>query len=160
MGPSSTKGATSPSRRRPAVKVVVFQCPKGALASKRSPRRHRPRRRTILVEAPVSSIKTSLSGSKLAWLAFQASRAWATSARSCSAACRVFFEAEFVALDKAINGAAGGFLAQLCLNPLRQFFEAQVRLRLDQRQKPGRVRLQRRAALALTRRGRGAAGLV
>jgi hypothetical protein len=37
------------------VKVVVFQCPKGALARNRSPRRHRPRRRTILVEAPVSS---------------------------------------------------------------------------------------------------------
>ena len=27
MGPSSTKGATIARRRRPAMKVIVFQCP-------------------------------------------------------------------------------------------------------------------------------------
>ncbi len=57
--PSSTQGATMPVRRSPAVKVVVFQCPKGMPARNRCPRRHRPWRRAMLVDAQVSSMKTS-----------------------------------------------------------------------------------------------------
>src|SRR3954463_11496289 len=37
MGPSSTKGAMIPLARRPATKVVVFQCPAGATSTRRSP---------------------------------------------------------------------------------------------------------------------------
>ena len=37
MGPSMTMGASMPLRRRPAAKVVVFQCPCGRLALSRSP---------------------------------------------------------------------------------------------------------------------------
>src|ERR1700736_7031544 len=45
--------------------------------------------RTILVLAPVSSTNTSFVGSRLAWRAFQRSRARDTSGRSCSAPCSV-----------------------------------------------------------------------
>src|ERR1700731_2839187 len=44
----------------------------------------------MLVEAQVSSIKTSLRGSRLFCISRQAARASLTSGRSCSAACRVF----------------------------------------------------------------------
>jgi hypothetical protein len=42
IGPSRTKGAVMPVRRRPAVKVVVFQWPCGTAARHRSPRGLRP----------------------------------------------------------------------------------------------------------------------
>src|SRR3954469_23044895 len=42
MGPSSTKGAMIPLARRPATKVVVFQCPCGAASTKRWPLRPQP----------------------------------------------------------------------------------------------------------------------
>src|ERR1700730_13371511 len=44
IGALTTKGAVSPSRRRPATKVWVIQCPKGALERSRWPFRQRPRR--------------------------------------------------------------------------------------------------------------------
>src|ERR1700730_49878 len=53
------------------------------------PLSHRPSRGVMLVEAQVSSIKTSLSGSRLFCISRQAARASLTSGRSCSAACRV-----------------------------------------------------------------------
>ena len=42
MAPSRTIGAVVPLRRRPAVKVAVFQCTCGTAARQRSPRRDRP----------------------------------------------------------------------------------------------------------------------
>jgi hypothetical protein len=42
------------------MKVWVRQCPNGASASSRAPRRDRPRRRVILVVTAVSSIRISL----------------------------------------------------------------------------------------------------
>ena len=60
--PSSTKGATTPESRRPATIVLVFQCPCGMAARRRAPRGAQPERRAMLVEAQVSSMKTSRSG--------------------------------------------------------------------------------------------------
>src|ERR1700730_15297394 len=93
-------GAVSPSRRRPAVKVVVFQWPWGTAARHRSPRFERPRRRAILVVAPVSSMNTSRAGSRSGWNSNQARRRRATSGRSGSAACAVFFEADAAAVKE------------------------------------------------------------
>ena len=42
MAPSSTQGAVSPERRRPATKVMVFQWPKGTLSRQRSPTGDQP----------------------------------------------------------------------------------------------------------------------
>jgi hypothetical protein len=60
MGPSRTIGATMSDRRRPATKVVVFQWPCGMPALSLSPLGERPRRRAMLVEAQVSSMKEAL----------------------------------------------------------------------------------------------------
>lgn len=59
MALSTIHGAVSPWQRRPAMKLWVRQCPKGAEAVSLSPRRLRPRNRTILVLIAVSSMKTS-----------------------------------------------------------------------------------------------------
>ncbi len=56
MAPPSTMGAVIALRRSAPTKVVVFQCPCGRDA--------RPQRLAILVDAPVSSTNTSLSGSR------------------------------------------------------------------------------------------------
>lgn len=61
-----------PVSRSAPVKVVVFQWPCGTPARQRSPRGARPRRRAILVDSPVSSIKTSFAGSS--WLSNQGRR--------------------------------------------------------------------------------------
>lgn len=57
----------------------------------RSPRRQRPRSRTMLVEVEVSWINTRRAGSNIPCSRIQRRRARATSARSCSAARRLFF---------------------------------------------------------------------
>ena len=63
----------------------------GCAARSRSPFGARPRSRAMLVEAQVSSMKTSRSGSRSSWPSNQASRRFRTSGRSCSAAWAVFF---------------------------------------------------------------------
>src|SRR6266545_4708738 len=60
----------------------------------RRPRLARPRSRAIAVEVPVSSMNTSRAGSRAGCSSFQAARASATSGRSCSLACTIFFEAD------------------------------------------------------------------
>ena len=49
------------------------------------------RRRAMLVEAQVSSMKIKRSGSRSSWPSNQSSRCFATSGRLCSEACAVFF---------------------------------------------------------------------
>ena len=71
--------------------VEVFQCPCGVVSINRVPRLQRPRRRTMLVLAQVSSIKISLRGFRVGWFSRHSARALATSGRFCSAACKVFF---------------------------------------------------------------------
>src|ERR1700693_6381090 len=65
IGPSSTKGAIIPRRRRPATKVIVFQCPCGTWSVNRMRRGQRPRSRTMAVLVEVSSINNSMAGDVL-----------------------------------------------------------------------------------------------
>src|ERR1035437_10986137 len=94
MGPSVTIGAVNRWRRRAPTKVVVFQCPCGAEAIQRLPLGARPQRRVMLVDVHVSSMNISLSTSIPGNASTHALRACCTSSRSCSLACRVFFEGE------------------------------------------------------------------
>src|SRR5262245_37742909 len=102
-----TQGAVSALERRPATKVVVFQCPCGTRPIRRSPRGQRPFSRTIFVLAAVSSTNTKWAGSNMRRSRIQRRRARATSARSCSAARRLFFESNVVTLkEPPYRGAA------------------------------------------------------
>src|SRR5215470_99749 len=76
--------------RRPAMNVTVSQCPIGASATRRSPQRLQPFRRTILVVIAVSSIKTRRAVSSQPCSRIQRRRARATSARLRSSARRLF----------------------------------------------------------------------
>src|SRR6516165_1846252 len=60
----------------------------------------------MLVVVQVSSIKTSRAGSNMPCSRIQRRRARATSARCCSAAYRVFFEADAASLEEPPNRAA------------------------------------------------------
>src|SRR5215470_8600493 len=95
-----------PLRRSAATKVMVFQCPCGTRPIRRSPRGQRPLNRTILVLAAVSSTNTSPAGSNMPCSRIQRLRARASSARSCSAARRLFFESDLVALEEAPHRGA------------------------------------------------------
>src|SRR5262249_2472068 len=95
-----------PLRRSAATKVMVFQWPCGTRPISLSPRGQRPLSRTIVVLAAVSSTKTRWAGSNMPCSRIQRWRARATSARSCSAACRLFFESDVVMLEEAPHRAA------------------------------------------------------
>jgi hypothetical protein len=69
----------------------------------------------MLVEAQVSSMKISRSGSRSSWPSNQASRRLRMSGRSCSAACAVFFTRDLVPAAEAPERAhahEGSFLGQ------------------------------------------------
>src|SRR3954465_13158231 len=74
------EGSDNPVWRKPATKVIVFQCPCGTDAINRSPRGQRPLSRTMFVLVAVSSINTSLAGSSMPCSRIQRRRARATSA--------------------------------------------------------------------------------
>src|SRR5208282_6298287 len=154
MGPSTTNGAVIPLRRRAPTKVIVFQWPCGTRPTNRSPRAQRPLSRTIFVLAAVSSMNTSRAGSNMPCSRIQRRRARATSARSCSAARRLFFKRDPVTLEEAPRRGA------TAANPLlahrtNHLIQRQVRLLRNQPQQKIRMRLQRRGAP--TPRFRGAA---
>src|ERR1700688_4321231 len=134
--------------RSAATSVSVFQWPCGTLATRRSPRGERPRCRTILVVTAVSSMKTRRGASSLDCSTFSAARAAATSGRSCSAACKVFFERDVVAFVEAPDRGRTGFQPLLALEPRANLFERQVRLRCDQIKQPLAMLLERRATVA------------
>ena len=104
-------GCGHAAEARAPVKVVVFQCPCGMGARQRCPRLARPRRRASLVEAPLiafgaqPSMKTRCVGSRSGWVSNQASRRAATSGRSRSQACAVFFDGHGVAVEDAPDRA-------------------------------------------------------
>jgi hypothetical protein len=129
-----------PFRRRAPVKVVVFQCPCGTAARHRWPRKARPRSRAILVEAPSitvgarPSMKMRRSGSRSGWASNQALRRAATSGRSCSLACAVFFEGHRVTVEKTPHGAGREGCAMLRAKHLGQFDKSNVLLHLDRGQ--------------------------
>src|ERR1700722_19974051 len=93
----------------------------------------RPLSRTMLVLTAVSSRNTSRAGSSKPCSRIQRRRARATSARSRSAACRLFFEGNVVPVEKTPQRTAAGSYP-----PLTQFrnrlHQGQVRLLRDQRQ--------------------------
>src|SRR5271167_3747786 len=153
IAPSSTNGAIIPSWRKPATKVIVFQCPCGTDATSRSPRKQRPLSRTIFVLVAVSSINTSRAGSSMPCSRIQRRRARATSARCRSAACRLFFKRDVVAIEKAPKRAAAGSnppFAQLCDN----LYQSQILLFFNQGQDlAGKLFERRSAAAARLRRG-------
>src|SRR6266404_9707978 len=154
-----THGAVSAVERRPATKVVVFQWPCGTLPTSRSPRGARPRSRAILVEVPVSSMKTSRSGSSLACLSDHAVRAAATSGRSCSAARTLFFEADAVAVEEPPDRPQPRLLLTLIEQTALDLFQRQIGFMPNQLKQPVLVFLQRRSALALDRSGLKTPGL-
>ena len=145
--PSTTHGAVIPFQRKPATNVRVFQCPCGTQPSSRWPRGHRPLSRTIFVLAAVSSINTSRVELSMPCRRFQDRRAWATSGRSCSAARRLFFKADFMALEEFPYGSATACNPML-VHGTDHFIQRQVRLFLNQREQPRRMCLQWRRAPA------------
>src|SRR5580704_16142168 len=153
MAPLITIGAVILLWRKAATKVIVSHAPSGTVPITRTPRGARPLSRTMLVLTAVSSINTSWAGSSMPCSRIQRRRARATSARCRSAACRLFFKGDVVAVEKTPERAAAGFnppLAQLC-NRLDQ---GQVPLFSNQRQDLGRELFQRRnAPAARLRRG-------
>src|SRR3954470_17406013 len=105
MAPSTTIGAVSPSARRAATNVVVFQCPWGTGMTSRAPTGARPYRRVMFVLAHVSSMNTSRAGSRAAIASAHSSRFAFTSGRSCSAARRTFFERQPEPVEARGQGA-------------------------------------------------------
>src|SRR5687767_4812221 len=79
--------------------------------------------------------------------AFSSLRAAATSGRSCSAACRTFFERDLVAVVEAPNGAGGDSKLLLAAKPVTDLLKRQVGLLRHEIEQPLRVRLERRAAV-------------
>src|SRR5258708_3205185 len=123
-----------PCRRKAPVKVMVFQCPRGMGARQRCPRRARPRRRAILVDTKVSSMKTSRAGSRSGWPSNHASRRAATSARSCSLACAAFFKSDAVTVEETPDRARREAGAVFGAQQVGQFDQRDVHLGVDARQ--------------------------
>jgi hypothetical protein len=147
IGPSITRGATIPSWRKPATKVVVFQCPCGTEATNRSPRGQRPLNLTMLVLVAVSSMNTSRAGSSMPCFRIQRRRARATSARSCSLACRLFFDGDIMSLEKSPDRSAAA-RNSLLAHRRNNLVQRHVWPCGNQNQQPFRVLLQRRRAPA------------
>src|ERR1035437_6074966 len=144
---SMTNGAVMAFLRKPATKVVVFRWPYGACPMRRSPRLQRPRKRVIAVLVPVSSMKTSLSGSSFACSRFHSSRAAATSGRNCSAARRLFFDADFARVEEPPERRDAGHNATFA-RVTKYLRERDIRPLGDQPQQPFGMINQRRTAMA------------
>src|SRR5271165_973882 len=90
-------------------------------------------------------MNTSLAGSNRPCSRIQRRRARATSARSCSAARRLFFERDLVPLEEPPDGRATARNFELTHHP-DDLVQRQVGLQFDQRQQKVRVLLQWRRA--------------
>src|SRR5271169_463114 len=80
--------------------------------------------------------------------AFNAARAAATSGRSCSAACRVFFERDLVTIEEAPDRGRSNLESLHAAEPHADIIQRQVRLRGDKIKQPLLMFVQRRAAMA------------
>src|SRR5438552_17895440 len=80
--------------------------------------------------------------------AFNSSRAAATSGRSCSAACRTFFERDLVAVVEAPDRAGSDSELLLAPKPVADLLERQIGLLRHEIKQPSLVRLERRATVA------------
>src|SRR5882724_13005200 len=145
MAPSITIGAVILLWRKAPTKVIVSHFPSGTVPTTRVPLGARPLSRTILVLVAVSSINTSRAGSSMPCSRIQRRRARATSARFCSAACRLFFEADIVSIEKALEGAPTAGDTSLGHRG-EDLLECQIGLLGNQSQEPVRVLFQRRSA--------------
>ena len=94
IAPSKTPGAVSPVTRHAARNVLVCQRPQRAWAWTRAPRGARPYRRSRVVVLPVSSRNTRWATSQVGAAACHATRAAATSGRSCSDGRTVLFHGQ------------------------------------------------------------------
>jgi hypothetical protein len=129
------------------MKVIVFQLPSGTRPITLTPRGARPLRRTMLVVTAVSSRNTSRAGSSSPCSRIQRRRARATSARSRSAACRLFFKGDVVPPKEARERAAAGsnaMFSEFCSS----FFQGQIRLIRNYRQYAFRLLFKWRNAAA------------
>src|ERR1039457_7053560 len=90
--------------------------------------------------------------------AFSAARAAATSGRSCSAACRVFFKRDLVTIVEAPDRARSNLELLRATEPQADVIKRQVRLRGDKIEQPLLMLVQRRAAMAGAGLGLDAAG--
>src|SRR3954466_666861 len=90
--------------------------------------------------------------------AFSAARAAATSGRSCSAACRVFFERDPLTIVEAPDRTRSNLELLSAAEPQADVIECQVRLRGDKIEQPLLMLVQRRAATASAGLGLDAAG--
>src|SRR5208282_1341099 len=103
-------------------------------ARKRRPRRQRPYLRARLVEAPVSSMKTSFVGSRSSCPANHSRRRLCTSARCCSSACAVFFKGDLVTIEETPQHGDRKALTAIGDQPLLDLKQRDVRLAPDQAQ--------------------------
>src|ERR1700736_4875179 len=90
--------------------------------------------------------------------AFSAARAAATSGRSCSAACRVFFERDLLTIVEAPDRARSNLELLRAVEPQADVIERQIRFRGDKIEQPLLMLVQRRAAMASAGFGLDAAG--
>src|SRR5262245_41439871 len=112
----------------------------------------------MLVFVQLSSMNTSCAGSNIPCLRIQRRRSRATSARFCSAAYKVFFEADVASIEEPPNRTTAARHSPL---PHRRnhLVQRQIRLPGNQTQQKPHMFLQRRCAAA-TRLCRNASGLL
>src|ERR1700726_435734 len=158
MAPLITIGAVILLWRKAATKVIVSHAPSGTVPITRTPRGARPLSRTMLVLTAVSSINTSRAGSSMPCSRIQRRRARATSARSRSAACRLFFEGDAMSPKKPRKSAPAGSDPPLQQSHQR-LLQGQIGLLSDEPQYCRRMFFQRRDASSARLR-RGAPSLV
>ncbi len=123
-------------------------------ARKRRPRRQRPPLRARLVEAPVSSTKTSFVGSRSSCPANHSRRRLCTSARCCSSACAVFFKGDLVTVEETPQHRDRKALAAIGDQPLLDLEQRHVRAAPDQAQQIVAMRLDPAGASVAARRRR------
>ena len=116
IAPSKTPGAVSPVTRHAARNVLVCQRPQGAWSWTRAPRGARPYRRSRLVVLPVSSRNTRWATSQVGAAACHATRAAATSGRSC---CNGQAEGPHGAPDRRHTRGRGEGVLQLSQRAIR-----------------------------------------
>src|SRR4029434_8882051 len=102
-------------------------------------------------------MNTRREGFSVGCSAFSSLRAAATSGRSCSAACRTFFERDLVAVVEAPHRAGGDSELLLAAKPVADLLKRQIRLLRHEIEQPLLVRLERRATVPSTGFRRNAA---
>ena len=110
----------------------VHTWPCGMPTRSRSPFAARPRRRAMLVAAPVSSMKTSLLGLSSSWASNQSSRRFRMSGRFCSAAYADFFERQAAAVEKGPQRRPARLDTSFRDKLLKHLADGRVRRRLNE----------------------------